>query len=158
MTRTFARKSFARWHCCWCRSVTARRDLRAPSHRCWESIAKSWRPRKMDEISLNIVEFIRHADVLNDQTLSVAQLTCLKAIYGLPLDAQERELYERATGRSDYLPIEQNEATVIVGRRGGKTSKIAAPIACYEAFCNHRLNRGERGYVMLIAPVKYQAE
>jgi hypothetical protein len=112
----------------------------------------------MDELSLNIVEFIRHAHVLNDQTLSVAQLTCLKAIYGLPLDAQERELYERATGRSDYLPIEQNEATVIVGRRGGKTSKIAAPIACYEAFCNHRLSRGERGYVMLIAPVKYQAE
>ena len=65
----------------------------------------------MAELPLDIIEFIRHTDVLNDQTLSVAQVTCLKAIYGLPLDAQERELYERATGRSDYVPIEHNEAT-----------------------------------------------
>ncbi len=88
--------------------------------------------------SLNILEFITHPQLLNDQTLSLAQRTCLKAIYGLPLDAEEREVHERATGRSDYLSVEHNEATVIVGRRGGKTSTIAAPIACYEAFRNHQ--------------------
>ncbi len=112
----------------------------------------------MPDQRLNILEFITYPELLNDQSLSLAQRACLKAVYGLPLDAREREVYERATGRSDYVPVEQNEATFIVGRRGGKTSKIAAPIACYEVFRNHRLSRGERGCVMLIAPVKYQAE
>jgi len=83
----------------------------------------------MPDRPLDILEFITHPQLLNDQTLSEAQRTCLKVIYGLPLDAQghEVEVYERATGRSGYVAIEHNEATLIVGRRGGKTSKIAAP-------------------------------
>src|SRR2546422_4919850 len=56
------------------------------------------------------------------------------------------------------MATEYNEATLIVGRRGGKTSKIATPIACYEAFRDHRLSRGERGFVVLIAPRTHQAQ
>src|SRR3989442_2599016 len=114
--------------------------------------------RTMLPQQLNILEFIAHLQLLNDQTLSVAQRACLKSIYGLSLEAAEHEVYERATGRSDYVPVEYNEATLIVGRRGGKTSKIAAPIACYEAFRHPHLNRGERGYVVLIAPRTNQAQ
>jgi phage terminase large subunit-like protein len=108
--------------------------------------------------TLNILEFIAHPELLNDQTLSVAQQTFLKVTYGLPLNPEEIEIYQRATGRSEYVPAEQKEATLIGGRRGGKDSKIAAPIAVYEAFRDHRLARGDCGYVTLIAPAKYQAQ
>ena len=108
--------------------------------------------------SVSIIEFIMHPALLNDQSLSVAQRAFLKATYGLPLNAEELEIYQRATGRSEILPAEQNEVTLIAGRRGGKTSKIAAPIALYEAFRDHHLTRGDRGYIMLIAPAKYQAK
>jgi phage terminase large subunit-like protein len=108
--------------------------------------------------ALNILEFITHPELLNDQTLSVAQQTFLKVTYGLPLNSEERAIFQRATGRTEYVPAEQKEATLIAGRRGGKTSKVAAPIAVYEAFRDHRLPRGDRGYVILIAPAKYQAK
>ena len=48
---------------------------------------------------LNIIEFIQHPDVLNDQSLSAAQMTCLKSVYGLLLTDQELEIYRRGTGR-----------------------------------------------------------
>src|ERR1700730_11957811 len=107
---------------------------------------------------LNIIEFITHPALLNDQSHSVAQRTFLKATYGLMLNAEEQEIYQRATGRSEIVPAEQNETTLIAGRRSGKTSKIGASIALYEAFRDHHLGRGDRGYVMLIGPAKYQAE
>ena len=107
---------------------------------------------------LHIIEFIRHPELLNDQNLSVAQQAFLKATYGLPLNSEEQEIYQRSTGRSEIMLAEQNEATLIAGRRSGKTSKIAAPIALYEAFRDHHLTRGDCGYVMLIAPAKYQAK
>src|SRR5579863_4615933 len=106
---------------------------------------------------LNIIEFIQHPDLLNDQTLSVAQKTILKATYGLPLNSEELDTYQRATGRSEVVSGEQKEGTLIGGRRGGKDSRIAAPIAIYEAFRDHHLSRGDHGYVMLIAPTKRQA-
>jgi hypothetical protein len=108
--------------------------------------------------SLNIIEFITHPELLNDQSLSVAQQAFLKATYGLALNSQELEIYQRATGRPEIVLAEQNEATLIAGRRSGKTSKIAASMALYEAFRDHRLTPGDRGYVMLIAPTKHQAK
>jgi hypothetical protein len=112
----------------------------------------------MTKQPLTILDFIRHVHVLNEQSISPAQRTCLKVIYGLPLEETELEIYRRATGRETYLPKEHNEATIIVGRRGGKTSRIAAPIVCYEASRDHRLPKGEQAYVMLIARVKNQAQ
>jgi hypothetical protein len=108
--------------------------------------------------SLNIIEFITHPELLNDQSLSVAQQAFLKSIYGLVLNSEELEIYQQATGRSENVSTEQNEATLIAGRRSGKTSKIGATIALYEAFRDHHLSRGDRGYVMLIAPTKNQAK
>src|ERR1700693_4936410 len=95
---------------------------------------------------LNIIEFITHPELLNDQSLSVAQRAVLKSIYGLELNSEELEIYQRATGRSEYVNAEQTESTLIAGRRGGKTSKIGASIALYEAFRDHHLSRGDRGY------------
>jgi hypothetical protein len=110
-----------------------------------------------DDLGLNIIDFIRRADMLNDQTLSETQIVCLKSIYGTSLNDREREIYFRGTGRTTYEKKEQREATFITGRRGGKTGKLAAPIVCYEAFRDHGLPPGEDAYVMLLAPTLKQA-
>src|SRR5712692_3808816 len=112
----------------------------------------------MNPKRLSILDFVTHAQLLGIQSLSAGQRTLLKAIYGEELDHTEREIYFRATNRTSYSAREENEATVIVGRRGGKTSRVAAPIACYEALRPHALARGERAYVLLIAPVTKQAK
>ena len=39
-----------------------------------------------------------------------------------------------------------------------KRARSRATIALYEAFRDHHLTRGDRGYVMLIAPTKKQAK
>jgi hypothetical protein len=107
---------------------------------------------------LDIIEFIKHPRVLNDNSLSPAQKMCLKIIYGLPLDETERALYFKATGSAQYVPKELREFLGLCGRKAGKTSRIGAPVVCYEAFRDHGLPRGERAYVLLIAPVLEQAQ
>jgi hypothetical protein len=111
----------------------------------------------MSELPLNIVDFIRHPDVLNDQSHSDAQLACLKSIYGCALSPREMEIYRRGTGRENYDAREHREATIVAGRQSGKTSKIAAAIACFEAFRDHGLPPGQEAYVMLLAPQIRQA-
>jgi len=108
----------------------------------------------MRELPLNIIDFIRHPDVLNDQSLSKFQLACHKTLYGLPLDDTELEIHQRCTGRDVYVPREHTEMSYLGGRRSGKSSRLAAPIAIFEAFRDHRLPRGEKAYVLLIAPTK----
>ena len=112
----------------------------------------------MRKIPLDIIEFIRRPEMLNDQSLSLAQEVCLKALYGLPLNERELEVYRRASGRDDYVPCEHREMTFIAGRRAGKSSRVAAPTICYEAFRDHDLPHGEKGYALLIAPSKRQAK
>jgi hypothetical protein len=111
----------------------------------------------MSERPLNIVQFIRDPDLLNDQSHSDAQLACLKSIYGLPLTAKEMEIYRRGTGRETYDAREHRGATFVEGRQSGKTTKIAAPIAVFEAFRDHGLAPGQEAYVMLLAPTIAQA-
>ena len=112
----------------------------------------------MSTIPLDIIQFIEHPDLLNDRSLSDTQRVILKSIYGLALNQSELEIYFTGTGRDKYDAVEQREATVIAGRRSGKTSKIAPPIAIYEAFRNHGLPEGEEAYVMLLAPQIAQAK
>jgi hypothetical protein len=112
----------------------------------------------MHELPLNIVEFIRHPDLLNDRSHSEAQLAILKSIYGLPLSPSELEIYRKGTGRQEYDATEQRKATIAAGRQSGKTGKIAAPIVCFEAFRDHGLPPGEVGYILLIAPTIAQAK
>jgi len=106
----------------------------------------------MSDLPLNIVEFIRHQDVLNDQSHSVAQLACLKSIYGLALSPREMEIYCRGTGRETYDAREHREATMVGGRQSGKTTKIAAPIALFDPellrqLRNLREERTDRGQI-----------
>jgi len=90
---------------------------------------------------LNILEFVTDLDLLKGSELSLAQRTILKTIYGLELDLAELDIYRRGTGRKIYEPSEHNEATVIVGRRGGKTSRIGAIVPVYEASRDHEITK-----------------
>jgi hypothetical protein len=101
----------------------------------------------------DIVEFVTDPGLLG-LALSPAQETLLRAIYGLPLSPDQHDLYRACTGRHTVPTAPFEEATVIAGARAGKDSRIAAPIACYEAiFGRHEchLSRGERGVIPLVA-------
>lgn len=111
----------------------------------------------MSELPLDIIQFIRHSDLLNDQSHSEVQVACLKSLYGLPLNPVELSIYQECTERAYEEGQEQQEITIIAGRRGGKTGKIAAPIVCFEAFRFHGLRPGDEGFVMLLAKDLQQA-
>jgi len=99
------------------------------------------------------VDFVTDPQLLG-LSVSPAQRTLLKSIYGLPLDAEERALWRDCTGRETYPAHAFAEVTVVAGARAGKDSRIAAPIVCYEAvFGGHerQLARGERGVIVLVA-------
>jgi hypothetical protein len=84
----------------------------------------------------------------------------LKVLFGLPLDEAELAIFQACTGRSAPSPGGYNEATLICGRRAGK-SLILALIACYLAvFRDYRpyLTAGERGTIMIIASDRKQCQ
>jgi hypothetical protein len=83
----------------------------------------------------------------------------LIAAMGEALDASERELFQRLTGRPTEPMERVDELWAVVGRRGGKsraTATLAVFIAC---LIDHSrvLVSGERPTVLCIAPSKEQA-
>jgi hypothetical protein len=110
----------------------------------------------VEKYSFNIIQFLEHPALLADRSHSKAQLTVLKSFYGLPLTQEELGIYLRDTGKT-YDAREQREATLIAGRRAGKTSKLAAPIVVYEAFRDHGLPKNEEAFVVLTAPTLKQS-
>lgn len=100
----------------------------------------------------NIVEYTTDPQLLN-VSLSPAQEVIQRAIYALSATAAQRELFHDLTGRTDWPTERPSEVTLIGGARGGKDSRLVAPIACYEAcFGGHEpyLARGERGVIPLV--------
>jgi hypothetical protein len=100
-----------------------------------------------------IIQFLTDPQLLG-LNVSPAQQTLLKSLYGLPLTAEERQLWTQCTGRSSYPGRPFREATVLAGARGGKDSRIAAPVLAYEAvFGGHEryLGKGEFGILPLVA-------
>ena len=81
-----------------------------------------------------IVEFATDSQLLN-LSLSLAQDTLLRGIYGLPLrTTEQRDLWHACTGGRTYRADHHYpEVTVIAGARAGKDSRILAPVLCYEA-------------------------
>jgi hypothetical protein len=106
---------------------------------------------------LNIIEVIRERELLDD-SVSLAQATALKALYGLALTDEELAIYQQATGNAEYSWREFRESMLICGRRSGKSSKLAANIAVYEAcFRTHAVATGERPWVIVLAATRRQA-
>jgi len=101
----------------------------------------------------DIIEFVTDPQLLG-LSISLAQRTLLKSIYGLPLTHEELEVFRQCTGRETYPGHPFSEVTVVSGARGGKDSRVAGPIVCYEATLGgheKHLAKGERGVVPLVA-------
>jgi hypothetical protein len=83
----------------------------------------------------------------------------LVALFGLPMTQKQANIYRKLTSRSKRSKEPVQEATVIVGRRGGK-SLIAALVcvflACFRDYSAF-LSPGEVATVMLIAADRRQA-
>jgi hypothetical protein len=82
----------------------------------------------------------------------------LKAGFGLALSEDESRTFAAVAGNRQLPSQRVRELWAIVGRRGGK-SRVAAAIAAYLAlFVEHRLARGERGMVLVLASSQAQAQ
>lgn len=83
----------------------------------------------------------------------------LSVMFGLPIDDDARELYRQCTGRSEINPEGHREATLVCGRRAGKSlilALIATYLAVFKDWSAH-LVPGERGTIMIVAADKKQA-
>jgi hypothetical protein len=109
---------------------------------------------------VNIVELLtRFRPFFRDLSTWAAWIALLKAVFGLPMEPEEIEIYRRHTARQDPPERQAREAWLVIGRRGGK-SRIAALIAVFLALCrDYRgvLAPGERGTVMVVAADRKQA-
>lgn len=88
-----------------------------------------------------------------------AWTVALRALFGLPMEPAEVEVYRRHTGRLAVPTKQAREGWFVVGRRGGK-SRIAAACAVYLAcFRDYKglLSTGETGTLMVIAADRRQA-
>jgi hypothetical protein len=83
----------------------------------------------------------------------------LLSALGEPLLPDELELYRRFTGRSKAPTKRVDEAWIVAGRRAGKTRAMASLATYLAALCDHsqHLARGQRGYVLVVAPDLKQA-
>jgi hypothetical protein len=84
--------------------------------------------------------------------------TFLRALFGLPMDAADLELFRQCTNRTTPPAGGTNEAVLICGRRSGK-SMIMALIAVFLAMKDWKayLQPGETGTIMVIASDRKQA-
>lgn len=106
---------------------------------------------------LNIIEAITDPRILND-TLSVAQESFHRTMYGLPLTPEQAAIAVEAVGRKEIEPRVYRSAFLCAGRRSGKSTRIAANVVVFEACINkHPIPPGERAAVILVAPTIRQA-
>jgi hypothetical protein len=112
---------------------------------------------------LSILETMREPALFSrwfkDPTTWAAWCVFLSALFCLPLEPAQSEVFRQCTGRTAPLAAGHVEAWLTVGRRGGK-SIILALIAVYLAVFkswSDRLVPGERGTVLVIAADRRQA-
>lgn len=82
-----------------------------------------------------------------------AWFVVMKALFGIALDAEELAIFQKHTGRTTPAPAGYSDATLVIGRRGGKSLILAVVAAYFAAFHDWRpfLTGGERATIMIIA-------
>jgi hypothetical protein len=117
---------------------------------------------------LQATSMISIDDALSDEHLLGAALgdpqswsswvAVLKAAFGLSLSDEQAQTFASVAGNRNPPTNRVRELWAIIGRRGGK-SRIAAALAVYlAAFVkHHKLARGERGMVLVLAASQAQA-
>jgi len=129
--------------------------------------AEKFQSQKKKLKDLNVIQFCENPIILG---LSFAkrqpQKVILKALYGLPLNKKELEIYKILTkGKGEYIPGQvKNEAVLALGARSGK-SFIASVCALYEATIGwlnsdwkKTISPGESIYVCIVATRELQAK
>src|SRR5262245_45027573 len=117
-------------------TITALRTSRRPKERR-KRPTRGGKPRRMKD-KPSIIEFVRDRQLLG-LSLSEPQEVLLRSIYGIPLTPTQAEIYCQCTGRQYNPGISFQEATILAGARAGKDSRVACPIASYEAcFGDHQ--------------------
>jgi hypothetical protein len=83
----------------------------------------------------------------------------LKALFGLPMTDSELAAFKQFTGRTTPRPEGYFDASVVVGRRGGKSLCLAAISAWLATFADWSpyLVKGERASIVILAASKDQA-
>jgi hypothetical protein len=125
--------------------------------------------RKSQEVALastrpaiTIIDAISDPDIFGkwfkDRESFAAWVCLLKAIFGLPLDAIELELFQRLTGRTAPAPLGYLVVALVIGRRGGKSLFLALVAAFLATFYDWTpfLNDSEKGTVVIVASDKKQ--
>src|SRR6266700_3805900 len=83
----------------------------------------------------------------------------LAALFGLPMTADDLDLYRTCTGRDQPPPDGFTEAWLVIGRRGGKSmtlALIASYLAVFRDWRQH-LVPGEPGVIKILATDRKQA-
>lgn len=112
---------------------------------------------------ITILEACRDDDLFSawfrDPATWSAWFTFLAVMFGLPIDGAGLELFRRCTARDVPSAGGYLEATLICGRRGGKSLVLALIAAFLAAFHDWRpyLQPGERAAIVVIAADKKQA-
>jgi hypothetical protein len=106
----------------------------------------------------NIESFARF---LWGDSISDAQVTLLRVLYGLPLSTAQRSLWRRYSEKgifARYSPREYREGVALLGRQSGKSSRVGVTVALYEALCVERnVPAGERLAILFFAPTLRQS-
>jgi hypothetical protein len=117
----------------------------------------------VEKPALTIIDVCQDPDLFapwfGDRASWSAWFVFLRVMFGLPLDEVGLALFQQCTGRNSPSPFGYLEASLVIGRRGGK-SLILALIAVFLAcFFDWRpfLTGGERGTIMVIAADRRQA-
>jgi len=131
-----------------------------------EKEAREFQSKRKNLKDLNIIEFAENPLVLGlSFAKRPAQKVILKAMYGLPLNKKELEIFNTLTkGKGKYKPgAEKTELIACIGARGGKSLCVSI-CALYEATVGwmnkdwkKSLSVGEYIYVCIIATKELQA-
>jgi len=85
---------------------------------------------------------------------SPTQFAILRATYGLDLSDDEKAIFARDANERSYPQRAFPELALMTGAQSGKTGRIAAPIACYEAIHGGHeklIKQGEPVCVLLVS-------
>lgn len=112
---------------------------------------------------MNLIEAMRDSNLFARWFRNPADWQAWRAflatLFGLPLDDDERAIFEGCTGRTTPPDEPFKEAWLVCGRRAGKSfimALVAVFLACFRDYRPH-LAPGERATVMLIATDRKQA-
>lgn len=114
-------------------------------------------------MNIDIIAAIEDSKLLGslfkDKTTWKSWFVYLKALFALPMDEAELQLYRQCTGRNKSPEEQFRESYVVAGRRSGKsfiTAVIAVFLALFRDYTPY-LNVGEVATIMVLGPDKYQA-